>query len=153
MESKDLSAYSFDGLMGSLLSHDNWVKKDDVKVEEKIFQVKAKGYEESPNEGSRCRSYEDHGYGRGRGGYHGRSRGRGYGICRSGKDEDRSQFRKECNIIIVVGLVTSKQNVGIKKEMMNKRKARSKAIFFKMLEKRASSSNGFVLCVMVKVKF
>ena len=53
----------------------------------------------------------------------------------------------------MVGLVTSKQNVGIKKEMMNKRKARSKAIFFKMLEKRASSSNGFVLCVMVKVKF
>ena len=41
MESKDLSAYSFDGLMGSLLSHENWVKKDDVKVEEKAFQVKA----------------------------------------------------------------------------------------------------------------
>ena len=154
MESKDLSAYSFDGLMGSLLSHENWVKKDDVKVEEKIFQVKAKGYEEWPNEGSRCRSYEDHGYGRGRGGYHGRSRGRGYGRGGSGQDEDRSQFRKRSNAIIVRGLATLKQDVGIKKEMINKKKAKSKAILFKMLkEKRASSSNGSILCVMVKVKF
>ena len=41
MESKDLSTYSFNKLTGYLLSHENWVKKDDVKVEEKAFQVKA----------------------------------------------------------------------------------------------------------------
>ncbi|XP_015158336.1 uncharacterized protein [Solanum tuberosum] len=68
-ESKDLSDYSFDELMGSLLTHEDGINKSHEKIEEKAFQVK----EES----------SDRGRGRERGRFRGRGRGRGRG---------RSQF-------------------------------------------------------------
>lgn len=61
--------------MGTLLAHESWVKKGDVKVEEKAFQVK-----ESSTRG-RNENFGGHGRGgrfsyRGRGRDNGRSRGR-----------------------------------------------------------------------------
>lgn len=39
-ESKDLSDYSFDELMGSLLAHEHRLNRSHEKIEEKAFQVK-----------------------------------------------------------------------------------------------------------------
>ena len=39
-ESKDLSTYSFDELMGSLLAHEDRLNRSCEKVKEKAFQVK-----------------------------------------------------------------------------------------------------------------
>lgn len=38
--SKDLSIFTYDKLMNSLLAHESRMKKSTVKVEEKAFQVK-----------------------------------------------------------------------------------------------------------------
>lgn len=69
-ESKDLTNYTFDELMCSLISHEERINKYDDKVEEKAFQVKTensfKGKAE--NFGSRGRG--------GRVGFRGRGRGR-----------------------------------------------------------------------------
>uniref|UniRef100_A0A803LNQ1 UBN2 domain-containing protein n=1 Tax=Chenopodium quinoa TaxID=63459 RepID=A0A803LNQ1_CHEQI len=67
-ESKDLTSYTFDELMGTLLAHEGRVKKNEAKVEEKAFQVKG----ESSNKGSTENSA---GRGHGRGGFRGRGRG------------------------------------------------------------------------------
>ncbi|XP_009770138.1 uncharacterized protein [Nicotiana sylvestris] len=72
-ESKDLSDYSFDELMSSLLAHEDRLNGSHEKIEEKVFQVK----EEASF--SREKSAIFSGRGRGRGGFCGRGRGRGRG--------------------------------------------------------------------------
>ncbi|KAH0724856.1 hypothetical protein KY284_000721 [Solanum tuberosum] len=62
-ESKDLSYYSFDKLMGSLLAHEDRINRSYEKIEEKAFQVKG----------------ESSGRGRGRGRFRGLGRGIGRG--------------------------------------------------------------------------
>ncbi|XP_074266058.1 uncharacterized protein LOC141588518 [Silene latifolia] len=70
-ESKDLSTYSFDALMGSLLAHESRMKQGVIKMEEKAFQVN----EDSSYKGQ-TNNYGNQG--RGRGGFRGgHSRGRG----------------------------------------------------------------------------
>ena len=69
-ESKDLSTYSFDELMGSLQAHEVRLNRSLEKSEEKAFQVK----------GESSTSKEDKkstGRGRGRGGFRGRGNRRG----------------------------------------------------------------------------
>ena len=63
-ESKDLSKYSFDELMFSLLAHEDMLNRSFVKAEEKAFQVKGESYYKEKLEDSGGR-------GRGRGGFHG----------------------------------------------------------------------------------
>ncbi|KAJ8773175.1 hypothetical protein K2173_028352 [Erythroxylum novogranatense] len=62
-ESKDLSTFSFDELMGSLQAHEARINQSIMKDEENAFQTK--GEAESSNQNRR---------GRGRGGYRGRGR-------------------------------------------------------------------------------
>uniref|UniRef100_A0A803MD58 Retrovirus-related Pol polyprotein from transposon TNT 1-94-like beta-barrel domain-containing protein n=1 Tax=Chenopodium quinoa TaxID=63459 RepID=A0A803MD58_CHEQI len=73
-ESKDLSSFTFDELMGSLLAHESRMKKSATKVEEKAFQVKGessfKGKSENSGNHGRGRGGFRGGRGRGRGGYH-----------------------------------------------------------------------------------
>nr|GEV28774.1 UBN2 domain-containing protein [Tanacetum cinerariifolium] len=64
-ESKDLSVFSFDELMGSLQAHEVRINRSTVREEEKAFQIKREP--ESSNMRSR---------GRGRGGFGGRGRDR-----------------------------------------------------------------------------
>ena len=71
-ESKDLSKYSFDELMGSLLAHEVRVSRSYEKVEEKTCQVKGESPYKTKIENSSAR-------GGGKGGYHGRGRGGGRG--------------------------------------------------------------------------
>lgn len=77
-ESKDLSKYGFDKLMGSLLAHEARISRSYEKVDEKAFQVKGE-------------TQVDTSRGRGKGGCrdrgHGRSQGRGHG--RGGSNEER----------------------------------------------------------------
>lgn len=62
-ESKDLSDYTFDELMGSLLAHEDRLNKSHEKVEEKAFQVK----EESSFSKEKSTNFSGRGRGRGRG--------------------------------------------------------------------------------------
>lgn len=69
-ESKDLSNYSFDELMGSLLAHEERLTRYREKNEEKAFQVKTELSSPKENYGN-CS-----GKVRGRGGFRGQDRGR-----------------------------------------------------------------------------
>ncbi|CAL5340443.1 unnamed protein product [Camellia sinensis] len=71
-ESKDLSVFSFDELMGSLQAHETRINRSLEKNEEKAFQVKDIVTKAAEGDSSTSR-------GRGRGGFRGRGRGRGYG--------------------------------------------------------------------------
>ncbi|XP_075076448.1 uncharacterized protein LOC142163093 [Nicotiana tabacum] len=73
-ESKDLSVFSFDELMGSLQSHESQINKSIEKNEEQAFQVK----EESPIQNEKLLEQSTQGRG-GRGAFRGRGRGRGRG--------------------------------------------------------------------------
>ncbi|GJW76657.1 retrovirus-related pol polyprotein from transposon TNT 1-94 [Tanacetum coccineum] len=64
-ESKDLSTFSFDELMGSLQAHEARINRSNMHGEERAFQTR--GESESSNQ---------HVRGRGRGSYRGRGRGR-----------------------------------------------------------------------------
>lgn len=70
-ESKDLSVFSFDQLMGSLQSHESRINKSTERTEEQAFQVKEQP--QIQNE----KSLEQGVQGRGRGSFRGRGRGRG----------------------------------------------------------------------------
>ncbi|GJW98788.1 retrovirus-related pol polyprotein from transposon TNT 1-94 [Tanacetum coccineum] len=65
-ESKDLSMFSFDELMGSLQAHEVRINRSFEKEEEKVFQTKGESYSSS-----------ERGRGRSRGGFRGCGRGRG----------------------------------------------------------------------------
>ncbi|KAK2977519.1 hypothetical protein RJ640_029403 [Escallonia rubra] len=71
-ESKDLSFFSFDELMGSLQAHESRINRSLEKNEEKAFQVKETVTRTAEAQSATFR-------GRGRGGFRGRGRGRGYG--------------------------------------------------------------------------
>lgn len=85
IEGNDLSTYTFDAMMSSLIAHEDRLSKKGEKAEEKAFQVKGEFSGKSENYGG---SYG--GRGRGRGGFNGR--GRGYGRGR-GHYNDQNQYR------------------------------------------------------------
>jgi len=93
-ESKDLSNYSFDALMSSLLAHEADVNWSYEKVEEKTFQVKG---ETSVDPGSGCASSSC-----GRGGFRGRGRGRGQGRgCGKGGSNDEMQNKVSFHFTVI----------------------------------------------------
>ncbi|KAL4353579.1 hypothetical protein GQ457_06G019510 [Hibiscus cannabinus] len=83
-ESKDLSVFSVDELMGSLQSHEARINRSTEKSEEHAFQVK----ETFMSQGNNERSTNNN---RGRGGFRG---GRGYG---RGRGRGRNNGRRQCN--------------------------------------------------------
>lgn len=85
-ESKDLSTYSFDELMGSLQAHEARINKKETKIEEKAFQARS----DSPKENERGA-----GRGRGRGGRGRSSSNRGRGGGRFGNN---SKSNIQCHI-------------------------------------------------------
>ncbi|XP_047258238.1 uncharacterized protein LOC124890434 [Capsicum annuum] len=87
-ESKDLSVFSFDELMGSLQAHEARLNRSTEKNEEKAFQVKDATTKYGENNGPASR-------GRGRRGFRGgRGRGRGYGRGRGRNDEHKQSNEK-----------------------------------------------------------
>ncbi|RVW83084.1 Retrovirus-related Pol polyprotein from transposon TNT 1-94 [Vitis vinifera] len=92
-ESKDLSTYSFDELMGSLQSHEVRLSRTEEKNEEKAFYTK--GETSDQKNGGR----EATGRGRGRGGAHGRGgRGRGRGDAQGDQRQSTEKSRNKSNI-------------------------------------------------------
>ena len=92
-ESKDLSTYSFDELMGSLQSHEVRLSRTEEKNEEKAFYTK--GETSDQKNGGR----EATGRGRGRGGAHGRGgRGRGRGDAQGYQRQSTEKNRNKSNI-------------------------------------------------------
>ena len=85
-ESKDLTTYTFDELMCSLLAHEERNNKYEEKVEEKAFQIKGESSFKGKLENSGGR-------GRGRGTSRGCYRGRGRGF---GRGQVRVHFYGEC---------------------------------------------------------
>ncbi|KAG6388774.1 hypothetical protein SASPL_150210 [Salvia splendens] len=87
-ESKDLSTYTFDDLMSSLLAHETRVRKPCDKVEEKAFQVKGESSysEKIGNSGGRY----------GRGGFRGRCHGNGRGRGRH-DDGRQNKYNIQCH--------------------------------------------------------
>lgn len=79
-ELKDLSKYSFDELMGSLLAHEVRTSRSSNKADEKAFQKKGKYKFKAEKSTIKTQ---------GRGGYHGRGSGRGRG---------RGQFGSRSNV-------------------------------------------------------
>ncbi|XP_016475355.1 uncharacterized protein LOC107797034 [Nicotiana tabacum] len=87
-EFKDLSTYSFDELMSSLLAHEVRISRSYEKVDEKAFQVKGEPLYKVKSEFF-C------GRGRGRGGYRGRGRGSGKGRGQFG-DQHQNRNNIQC---------------------------------------------------------
>ncbi|XP_073021591.1 uncharacterized protein [Primulina eburnea] len=88
-ESKDLSVFSFDELMGSLQAHESRINRSLKKHEEKAFQVKEAVSKLGEIEISTTR-------GRGRGGFRGHGRGRGFGRGRGrGRFDWQSKYTNE----------------------------------------------------------
>ncbi|KAK2970868.1 hypothetical protein RJ640_022310 [Escallonia rubra] len=85
-ESKDLSIFSFDELMGSLQAHESRINRSLEKNEEKAFQVKEIVTRTAEAQSATFR-------GRGRGGFCGR--GRGYGRGRGRLDWQQRQFGEQ----------------------------------------------------------
>lgn len=93
-ESKDLSKFSFDELIGSLQAHEARINRPAEKQEEKAFQSKM----EAPN--SRDHDKATTGRGRGRGAFRGNSRGRGRGRGseqRHFNDQRGNRSNKQCH--------------------------------------------------------
>ncbi len=82
-ESKDLSVFSFDELMGSLQAHESRINRSLEKNEEQAFQVKESTIKTGETKTSASR-------GRGRGGFCGHGRGRGRGRGRSDRQQRQS---------------------------------------------------------------
>ena len=61
-ESKDLSAYTFDELMGSLLAHEDRLSRPHENVDEKVFQVKSDFSHKGKAESSGGREYNRNSY-------------------------------------------------------------------------------------------
>ncbi|GJS44431.1 zinc finger, CCHC-type containing protein [Tanacetum coccineum] len=83
-EAHDLSSYSFDELMSSLLAHEDRLNSAQEQTKEKAFQVKGDSSSKGIVESSDFR-------GNNKGGYHGRGRGRGKGGRRSKSDESQNR--------------------------------------------------------------
>ncbi|XP_012828244.1 PREDICTED: uncharacterized protein LOC105949478 [Erythranthe guttata] len=91
-ESKDLSIYSFDELMGSLQAHEARSTVHMKKNEEKAFQVKGPAARNGWSENS---TYK----GRGRGGFRGRGRGNGRGRgCYDGQRQSNEPRNNKSNV-------------------------------------------------------
>lgn len=89
-QSKDLSVFSFDELMGSLQAHETRINRSLEKNEEKAFQVKdtvTKAAESDSSTSRGCR----------RGGFRGRGRGRGNGRGRGRFDGQRQSGEQRTN--------------------------------------------------------
>ncbi|KAH0748093.1 hypothetical protein KY290_027325 [Solanum tuberosum] len=97
-ESKDLSIFFFDELMGSLQSHEERLNRSIEKNEDKVFQVKEATTKYGENNGPANR-------GRGRGGFcSGRGRGNGRGRGRNDghrQSNEQSNTRMAFSVIIV----------------------------------------------------
>lgn len=104
-ESKDLTTYTFDELMCSLLAHEERNNKYEEKVEEKAFQIKGESSFKGKLENSGGR-------GRGRGTSRGCYRGRGRGF---GRGQVRVHFSGECRYCKKMDI--RRRNVGQNKEM------------------------------------
>ncbi|XP_048494374.1 uncharacterized protein LOC125494702 [Beta vulgaris subsp. vulgaris] len=115
-ESKDMSSYGFDELMGSLLAHEDRISRSYEKEEEKDFQVQEKFFSEvKSDENGGDRSH-------GIGGF----RGRGYARGRGGRGVDQRQSKSSiqcyyCKRYGRMGML--KLSVGINKEMSKVNKA------------------------------
>ncbi|XP_049936006.1 retrovirus-related Pol polyprotein from transposon TNT 1-94 [Nymphaea colorata] len=115
-ESKDLSIYSIDELMGSLLAHEQRMNRSTEKGIEQVFQTKIEFSKEKNG------SYDQRNEGRsqGRGGYRGVTRGYGRGRGRfhenfhkthdtTGKGNQNQYFRgKQCNFCKKFGHIEAK---------------------------------------------
>ncbi|XP_052184346.1 uncharacterized protein LOC127796307 [Diospyros lotus] len=91
-ESKDLSTFSLDELMGSLQAHEARINRSTEKSEEKAFQVKGESIQKEKMEKTPSR-------GRGRGGFRGRGNGRGQGRGRGreASNEERQNRTFQCH--------------------------------------------------------
>lgn len=74
-ESKDLSTYTFDELMSSLIAHEERLNRGSEKGDEKAFQVRGNSFKGRPEKSGGSSG----GRGQGRGTFRGRGRGRGRG--------------------------------------------------------------------------
>ncbi|GJS44428.1 putative gag-pol polyprotein, identical [Tanacetum coccineum] len=83
-EAHDLSSYSFDELMSSLLAHKDRLNSAQEQTKEKVFKVKGDSSSKGIVESSDFR-------GNNRGGYRGRGHGRGRGGGRSEFDERQNR--------------------------------------------------------------
>ncbi|GKE42540.1 putative gag-pol polyprotein, identical, partial [Tanacetum coccineum] len=88
-EAHDLSSYSFDELMSSLLTHEDRLNYAQERTEEKAFQVRGDASSKGRVESSDFR-------GNNRGGYRGRGRGQGRGGGRSESDERQNRNLIQC---------------------------------------------------------
>lgn len=94
LESKDLSTYTFDELMSSLISHEERMSKSDDNAEEKAFQVKGEPSNIGRTEFTGGRTQGRGGFrGRGRGGSKGRGPGQ-YGSQRQSKSNVQCYYCK-----------------------------------------------------------
>ncbi|KAH0657759.1 hypothetical protein KY289_026507 [Solanum tuberosum] len=96
-ESKDLSIFFFDELMGSLQSHEERLNRSNEKNEDKVFQVKEATTKYGENNGPTSR-------GRGRGGFcSGRGRGNGRG---RGRNDGHRQSNEQSNTRMAFSVIT-----------------------------------------------
>ncbi|XP_077246040.1 uncharacterized protein LOC143885879 [Tasmannia lanceolata] len=135
-KSKDLSIFSLNELMGSLLAHEERMNRSTEKNLEHAFQSKVEiSSKEKNGDGSSSQRQAERG--RGRGGYRGRGRGRGrtdMGHQRHENGEKSSQRQnykgKQCYFVRTMGI--SKQIAGKKqssKPTLLKKMKRKKDLF------------------------
>ncbi|KAL8126682.1 hypothetical protein AgCh_013810 [Apium graveolens] len=95
-ESKDLSTFTFDELMGSLLAHESRMKKNNVKTEEKAFPVKGEySFKGRMDSGTRGKSRGCFRGGRGRENGRGRGHYSGDGWRGRGHSNDYHQHKSQ----------------------------------------------------------
>ncbi|XP_052201693.1 uncharacterized protein LOC127807695 [Diospyros lotus] len=123
-KSKDLTTYTFDELMGSLLAHEGRLNRSREKVEEKAFQAKG----ESPYKGKLENSGDR---GQSRGGF--RGRGHGGEVEEEANPVINASIKVTFNVITARSLATKKLIVG-----PGRRMSKNKPILLRKLNKKSS---------------